>query len=301
MFSSWKKSYGSWRRKIKRRKQIKKAKALSEQKTKVKKEKDESKESVWGNIWKDILLLLILLALLLLIGFYFYSNNPFYSGNETISNVSDNDPYGVATGTYDSATGDLLIIEDVIDEDINDEVVNDSSDEGMGPVEVEPTEVEKTLIYIEENNLTDSFHYLVIESGESKEVDLGQNFVDPDGDELFFNVEGITNENVTIDIWKGVATIKAVEGFTGLVNASFDAEDPSGETVSAEMTIVVKEKEDKTLSDYLESYVSYIIIGIIIIILLIVIIVLYGKIVKEDEKKKDSKGNKKEKGFFKSF
>ncbi|MCB9358690.1 hypothetical protein H6503_02045 [Candidatus Woesearchaeota archaeon] len=207
-----------------------------------------------------------------------------------------------------NVSDDADIVEDteVID-------VNESGIEENETVMEEPDEVDQMITFIAENNLTKSFHYLVMSSG-SKVIDLTDNFEDPDGDELFFT-SATNSSNITIDIWKGKATITAAEGFRGLADAKFLAEDPSGEIVTATMTIVVTNEPV-----WEESY-TYILIGMVIVLLLIILIVFLNtkpvkKSEQENNKPKDEKpvndkqgieeepskpDSKKSEGFFKNF
>ena len=182
---------------------------------------------------------------------------------------------------------------------VNQNVTNETEE-----IDLELVKVNELLAYIEENNLTDSFTYFVIGAGETEDVNLSQYFIDPDDDELFFNVEEVTSNNVSIDIWKGIATISAESDFIGIVNATFSAEDPLGEKVIGEMTIVVKPSEKSTFSKWWEDYGNYVIVAIIIVALLIVVIILYNGIMDDDEEVKEKKKEPEKKGdtgFFKNF
>jgi predicted PurR-regulated permease PerM len=155
-------------------------------------------------------------------------------------------------------------------------------------------EVEYLIAFIEESNLTESFQYTVVEAGVMHEIDLNNHFIDPDGDELFFSVNNITSEEIAIDIWKSIATIKAKKDYVGIVNATFIAEDPSGETVSAVMTIIVKPHEKSDLiNDLLNNFIGYSIILIIILILLILCILLLYFILRDGANKNNNSFSKK--------
>jgi len=200
---------------------------------------------------------------------------------------------------------DDIGVANVSDNNISDNVTMDQNATNVTEeIDPELVKVNELLAYIEENNLTDSFTYFVMESGETEDVNLSQYFVDPDGDELFFNVEEVTSGNVSVDIWKGIATISAEDEFIGIVNATFSAEDPLGEKVVGEMTIVVKPSEKSTFSDWWEDYGNYVIVGIIIVALLVVVVILYNRIMEDDEEVKEKKKESEKKestGFFKNF
>jgi len=219
------------------------------------------------------------------------------SDDKTYSVMSD--PYLVVPVEGDEPVQTLQPPQEPEDGDID----NATAADNVTAEEVDPEleKVNEMLQYVEDNNLTDTFSYFVIESGDTEDVNLSKYFVDPDGDELFFDVEEVTSENVSVDIWKGSATIKAEKGFIGIVNATFTAEDPSGETVFGDMTIIVKPSEGFKFGEWWDKYGNYVIVGVIIIILLIIVIILYNRIMEDDGKKGKKQKKEDNQGFFKNF
>lgn len=193
---------------------------------------------------------------------------------------------------------------------VEPEEAEEEPEESVEPEEQynETTEINKTEVllndinslieYIEENNLTESFQYFVLESGTSRDIDLTDYFVDPDNDTLIFSVKEKSTDNLSIDIWKGVATIRANEGFIGIEDVTFGAEDPAGDSVEGDMTVIVKPREERGnyFLEFLSEYKWYILIGFLVLIILIALLAIYDYTQdrKEKEAVKDMRGEKKQ-------
>lgn len=264
-------------------------KKVAEKPSKIVEKKQKKKPSIFVNVWKDILLLIILLLVLSGISYFVYKSSVMQQNlNVTRENVSENinnlsnesnvneDATDVENDEATIAENDTAAINAAVNITVSETIAVVENE----PIPIEKSEVEQMLDYIKENNLTNSFNYLVMEQAQTKEVDLTKYFIDPDGDELFFVVENISSDNVTIDMWKGVATITADPSYTGIANATFVAIDPFGELISADMAIVVVPNEKESIWD---KYGRYAVIAVILIILIAVMIYLYSIIVKAEE------------------
>jgi ABC-type multidrug transport system fused ATPase/permease subunit len=202
--------------------------------------------------------------------------------------------------------GDYFICETLIENEtlallFNSSLIEivSSSNDGKD-IDYNTLAVEDLAMYIIENGLESSFKYLVLYSGQSKEINLSKYFIDPDGDELFFSVENITSNEVSIDIWKEVALIKAKRNFIGIVEATFIAEDPSGAEVSAMMTIVVRVPEIAREVGFLGKYRDIAVRLSIVLLLILLILFVYYLSLRSERKKKKGK-NTSDNDVFKNF
>jgi len=197
---------------------------------------------------------------------------------------------------YEIAVGDLWKCEVLLENEFQELTVNSSPYSIVDPI----VKVNEMIAYIEDNNLSDSFNYLIIESGETVEVDLSDYFIDPDGDQLFFSADIGGTRGVEVDIWKGIATIQAASDYVGVVDVKFSAEDPDGEGVDTDMTIVVKPKEEENkFMQFLREYGIYIILVILMVLLVFGAIVLYRMIMNDKGGKKNEAKPPEE--FFKTY
>lgn len=198
---------------------------------------------------------------------------------------------------YEASAPYFVVTEDVangVDE------YNDSISEIKGEIHVDENVVAvfAMLEYIEENNLTRLFEYFVMESGTTDEIVLSNHFIDPDGDELFFNVVNITNETLQFSVWRDILTIRAPAGFVGIVNATVVAEDPHGESVSAPLTVVVKPREGSTLWIWWSDYANAVMLFLLGVLLIIGIFLLYRSMTQEQPIDDSDEESEKE-SFFK--
>jgi hypothetical protein len=223
------------------------------------------------------------LLLLIAIGWYFFDYTPFTSGNETSGNDSITESLNEST---------IIEVEEPLENVTQNTSETQNETEEVTNATKELTDVEKMVLYIENNNLSESFHYFVIPAGETQDIVLGDYFQDPDNDTLFFTAN-VVSDNVSVNIWKDTATISANKDFYGITNATFTAEDPSGEAISASMTIVVTEPRSG-IDKWWDIYGDYVIIAIIVLVLLALVVYFYSKIMKDEEPPK-------EEGFFKNF
>ena len=112
----------------------------------------------------------------------------------------------------------------------------------QGPSEKDQAyqEIKEMLNFIQDNNLEDDPHYIIIDVNDEKKVNLGKYFIDPDEDNL--ELRAISSpKNITIIIKNGRATFIPDKGFIGVRKVSFFATDGKNFAVSDEFYIIVKE------------------------------------------------------------
>jgi hypothetical protein len=284
----------------KKAEKIEKKATATAKSSKIKPEKEEG-----ASLWKDLLILLLLLLFLIGIAAFFHYYNPFKGPGQ----LNDTNETNI-TLNLTNVTGVIPISDSAEQEGIIPDEEKDSEEEMQieGEEDVDPivAEIDALISYADENNLTETFFFFIIEEGRKIEVDLNLYFIDPDGDELFFTVENKTSDNISIDIWKGVATIQPDLGFIGIANVTFVAEDPLGESVSGITTIIVKPKDEKSLSSvihdmFLDLY-WYVLVGIALIVLIIVVLIIFFAYRRKPKNNDlDPDGKEKGPGFFKEF
>ena len=100
------------------------------------------------------------------------------------------------------------------------------------------------------------------------EVNLSEHFYDPDGDELTFFVR--EPENVSVEIWKGIALLTPETNFYGVNYLTFYGEDPLGAQVNSSEVTVIVTYESQHLVWYV-LYLPYILLGLVIVLVLIIL------------------------------
>lgn len=289
--------------KMAKRKSIKKKEKVKFEKKVVAKVAEEKKESASSNIWKDILILLLLLLLLVGVITFFYYFNPIKGfSNESVSNITDNQTNATPSRPYISTIKPVSNATVNLSNTAANNYTNISNQTNVTAVDPRVQEVNAMLDYIKANNLTNDFRYNVMETGSVSEINLNENFVDPDNDTLFFSIENKSSENVSVEIWKGIAIISADEGYIGVVNATFVAEDPYGEKAKGNMTIVVTPKKAKSfdfneITELAKTYKWYIMLGLLFLIIIILVLSSNRKRAKSESEDKKNQ----EEGFFKNF
>ncbi|MFO7710176.1 MAG: hypothetical protein R6V53_00235 [Candidatus Woesearchaeota archaeon] len=112
------------------------------------------------------------------------------------------------------------------------------------------------------------------DKGESFQVNLSEHFNDPDGDKLFYRVDGEpVSMNYTLD--DSIVTLDPSANFTGIDYIEFVADDRKGGRVSSgAVKLCVEEPKETGFSvlSFLDIYKYYILTGFIILIILIILL-----------------------------
>jgi flagellar basal body-associated protein FliL len=154
-----------------------------------------------------------------------------------------------------------------------------------------PSEEEILYNSLVEENLTESFQFLVLEVNEVGRVDLSKHFIDPDKEDYLTYSSSQPNQ-IFVKIEGNVATLTPKEDWHGIDYITFYATDSQGDkAVSPEVTVIVRDVEDRPIAGLWNkiitssrSYMVYVLFGLLILIVLILLIAITSN--NKNQKKK---------------
>ncbi len=138
-----------------------------------------------------------------------------------------------------------------------------------------------------------SLQYMIILENTSREYNLSDFFVDPDGGELRFAINAV-DDGVDLQLDNEILTVVPQENFIGVLHThAYATDNQNATTKSPELTIIVKPKSSQQTSIWF-----YVLIGIIIIMIFFLILyfdykIVQSQIIQEKKPKKQSNSKKK--------
>lgn len=183
---------------------------------------------------------------------------------------------------------EMLVDEDLEVEPISDDYIeNDIEEVYEDSVEYDFEDVRSYIRYVRDNKLEDGFTYLVLCPGTVTEVVLSDYFIDVNNNTLFFTVEDISNSDIRVSVWKGVATIRSTRNFEGIVNVTFRAENSFGDYTKANMTLLIDNSLNNRIiclfSKYNFPIITFFTFLIVIGVIFIFITLFFNKNKKENK------------------
>lgn len=275
----------------------KKDKSKKEKQKKVNKNKQNKTNKKVSNknkkddtFWRKLFLLLFLIILIILLIFgaiWSYNqlsskfikeyneseynvtddNNKTYETNKTLEKEIENNESELKSA--DSKDKKEIKFINNIWNNIKTIFIKEKINESENNLTIEKPFEEQLYEYVLENNLIDSFQYHVFFQNEVYELNLGEMFVDPDGDNLTFS--STTPLNLEVKIEENIAYIKTKENWKGVDYVTFKASDnKGGQALTPEIAFIVREAEKKPL--FSTNHLGYLIFIISILVIIILLI-----------------------------